>query len=282
MFVFKAAVVGGGKTGGEIAHAIAAAGIPVVLDDPDRGRVEHGIATARSLVQKQVDSGKLDQAGAERVTGLITPSTGYEGFGEVDFVIETMADRLDLKQAVFAELDGLTPGHAILAANTALLSITEIAETTVRPEKVVGFHLTAPISATRAVEVIEGEYTSPETAQVAAGFAQTIRRMPIRCGDGVGFVAGRLLLSCLSEVWLAQEETGATIEEIDQIVAAAKVIPMGPYRLADTIGLDAVLRLAEHLRETYGDRFHVPARLADLVDDGHLGASTGRGFHVEA
>jgi 3-hydroxyacyl-CoA dehydrogenase len=124
MLVFKAAVVGAGTMGGEIAHVIANADIPVVLKDVDEAAAQVGADKARSLWQAQVDEGKLDDAELERRLGLISVATDYDGFGDVDFAIEAVPERMELKRAVFAELDEATPGHAILASNTSSLSIT--------------------------------------------------------------------------------------------------------------------------------------------------------------
>ncbi len=144
MFVFKAAVVGAGTMGGEIAHVIANADIPVVLKDVDQRFVDQGLDKARSLWQARVDAGKLDAEALQSKLGLITGATGYESFGDVDFVIEAVPERIEIKQTVFAELDEVTPGHAILASNTSSLSITEMALATSRPDKVVGFHFFYP------------------------------------------------------------------------------------------------------------------------------------------
>jgi 3-hydroxyacyl-CoA dehydrogenase len=279
MFVFKAAVVGAGTMGGEIAHTIAAADIPVVLKDVEEKFVEEGIEKARSLWQARVDAGKLEPAELERKLALITGTTGYERFGDVDFVIEAVPERIRLKQAVFSELDEVTPGHAILASNTSSLSITEMGEATSRPDKVVGFHFFYPASMMRLIEVVEGEDTSAETAQAASNFAQAIRKMPIRCGETPGFVVNRILNSSVSELWRYQEETGTPIPELDQAVAESKVAPMGPFFLTDLLGLDTVLHVAEHLRESYGDRFFVHRQMRELVAAGHLGAKTGKGFY---
>src|SRR5690348_17012900 len=138
MFVFKAAVVGAGTMGGEIAHVIANADVPVVLKDVDERVAQQGADKARSLWQAQVDEGKLDAAELERRLGLISVATDYDGFGDVDFVIEAVPERMEIKRAVFAALDEATPGHAILASNTSSLSITEMGEVTGRPEQVVG------------------------------------------------------------------------------------------------------------------------------------------------
>jgi 3-hydroxyacyl-CoA dehydrogenase len=282
MFVFKAAVVGAGTMGGEIAQAIAAAGIPVVLKDVDRQYVETGLGKARSIWQAKVDAGKLDPAERDRQFALIDSTTTYDGFGDVDFVIEAVPERIELKQQVMGELDEVTPGHAILASNTSALSITEIADATMRPDKVVGFHFFYPASTARLIEVVEGEYTSPETAQAAATFAQAIRKTPIRCGEAPGFVVNRILNASVSEIWRLQEETGVTPEEIDRILTGmdpTRPMPTGPFRLGDLLGLDTVLHVAEHLYDAYGDRFHVHEGMRRLVRQGNLGRKTGKGFY---
>jgi len=279
MFVFKVAVVGAGTMGGEIAQTIANVDIPVVLKDVEPGFVEQGLEQARSLWQARVEQGKLEPAELERKLGLITGATDYEGFGDVDFVIEAVPERMVIKQTVFSELDEVTPGHAVLASNTSSLSITEMGEVTSRPDKVVGFHFFYPASVMRLIEVIEGDDTSSETAQVATNFAQRIRKTPIRCAEAPGFVVNRILNSSVSELWRFQEETGIDVNELDQIVAESKAAPMGPFFLADLLGLDTVLHVAEHLKESYGDRFYVHKRMRELVAAGELGAKTGKGFY---
>src|SRR5947209_18856601 len=160
MFVFKAAVVGAGTMGGEIAQTIANADIPVVLKDVDQQFVDQGLEKARSLWQGRVDQGKMESAELERKLGLITGTTEYDGFGDVDFVIEAVPERMNIKQAVFSELDEATPGHATLASNTSSLSITEIGEATLRPEKVCGFHFFWPASVLPLLEIVEGDDTA--------------------------------------------------------------------------------------------------------------------------
>jgi 3-hydroxyacyl-CoA dehydrogenase len=279
MFVFKAAVVGAGTMGGEIAQTIANADIPVVLKDVDEKFVDAGLDKARSLWQGRVDAGKMEAAELERRIGLITGATHYDGFGDVDFVIEAVPERMEIKQVVFFELDEVTPGHAILSSNTSSLSITEMGECTSRPDKVVGFHFFYPASVMRLIEVIEGDDTSIETAQAAMAFAQAIRKLPIRCGEAPGFVVNRILNSSVSELWRVQEETGVDVKEIDRIVAESKAAPMGPFFLTDLLGLDTVLHVAEHLHESYGDRFFIHKQMQELVAAGDLGAKTGKGFY---
>src|SRR6202042_1475143 len=222
---------------------------------------------------------KLEASERDRLLGLIAPTLGYEPFGDVDFVIEAVPERMQIKQTGFAELDEVTPGHAILASNTSSLSITEMALATSRPDRVVGFHFFYPASVMRLIEVIEGEETSPETSQTAVNFAQTIRKTAIRCGEAPGFVVNRILNSCVSELWRFQEETGIDVPELDKLVAESKAAPVGPFYLSDLLGLDTVLHVAEHLRDSYGDRFHVHERMRGLVAEGKLGAKTGEGFY---
>jgi 3-hydroxyacyl-CoA dehydrogenase len=279
MFVFKAAVVGAGTMGGEIAQTIANAEIPVVLKDVKDELVEQGIEKARSLWQARVDEGKLDAGELQRKLLLIEGTTSYDAFGDADFVIEAVPERMEVKQTVFSELDAVTPGHAILASNTSSLSITEMGEVTSRPEQVVGFHFFYPASVMRLIEVIEGEDTTSETAQAAAAFAQRIRKMPIRCAEAPGFVVNRILNSSVSELWRYQEETGLDVKELDRIVGESKAAPMGPFFLTDLLGLDTVLHVAEHLQESYGERFYVHQRMQELVAEGNLGAKTGKGFY---
>jgi enoyl-CoA hydratase/3-hydroxyacyl-CoA dehydrogenase len=287
MFVSKAAVVGGGTMGGEIAQAIATSDIPVVVKDIEREFVDAAIEKARAITEgklgRLVEKEKLtrDEADARlaEVMGLITGTTTYEEFGDVDFVIEAVPERMEIKQAVFGELDAATPGHAILASNTSSLSVTEMGETTLRPDKVVGFHFFYPASVMPLVEVIVGEDTSRETATAAYNFAQAIRKQPIVCAEVPGFVVNRILIAAMGEIWRAQEEQGLSLKAIDEAVVAAKGAPMGPFFLTDLLGLDTTLHTAEHLNDSYGETFYVHEGLRKLVADGKLGAkSGGEGF----
>jgi 3-hydroxyacyl-CoA dehydrogenase len=287
MFVFKAAVVGAGTMGGEIAQVIAAAEVPVVLKDVEQRFVDAGLDKAREVTEGQLDGlvakEKLTREEAderlEGALGRITGTTKYEGFGDVDLVIEAVPEQMEIKQAVFGELDALTPGTAILASNTSSLSITEIGSATTRPDKVVGFHFFYPASIMRLIEVVDGELTSEETSQAAANFAMQIRKNPIRCGEEPGFVVNRVLNAAAAEIWRYQDESGRTVEEIDKEITDAKAAPMGPFYLADMLGLDTVLHVAEHLREAYGDRYYVHPKMKELVEAGNLGQKTGQGYY---
>ena len=287
MYVFKAAVVGAGTMGGEIAQVIASSGVDVVLKDVEQKFVDQGLEKAQQVTQGQLGSlvkkEKITQDDAdkqaEEIVGRITGTTEYEGFGDVDFVVEAVPERMQIKQAVFAELDAVTPGHAILSSNTSALSISEMGEATSRPDKVVGFHFFYPASMMRLIEVIEGDETSPETVQAAANFAQQIKKTPIKCGEAPGFVVNRILNSSVSEIWRVQEEEGIDVKELDKVIQESKTVPMGPFFLTDLLGLDTVLHVAEHLKESYGDRFYVHSGMKELVEAGNLGQKTGKGFY---
>jgi enoyl-CoA hydratase/3-hydroxyacyl-CoA dehydrogenase len=284
MFVFKAAVLGAGTMGGQIAQTIAAAGFPVVLKDISEELVQAGIEEARKVSEGQlarlVKKGKLSEqeaaAQVQEIVDRVQGTLSYDGFGDVDFVVEAVPERMAIKQQVFAELDAATPGHAILASNTSSLSISEMAEATLRPEKVVGFHYFYPASLMPLIEIVEGDETSAETLAAAVSFAQAIRKQPIVCAEVPGFVVNRILTAGMSEIWAKQEADGLSIKAIDEGVGAAGVVPMGPYFLINLLGLDTVLHVAEHLAESYGqERFHVPESMRRLVSEGRLGAKTG-------
>ncbi|MEX1142658.1 MAG: enoyl-CoA hydratase-related protein [Thermoleophilaceae bacterium] len=288
MYVFKAAVVGAGTMGGQIAQTIAASGIPVVLKDIEQGLVDAGLTEARNVtagqVGKLVEKGKLSEdegnAQIEEIVGRIAGTTAYDDFGDVDFVIEAVPEIIGLKQRVFAELDAVTPGHAILASNTSSLSISEIGAATLRPEKVVGFHYFFPASIMPLIEIVEGDDTSRETVEVALNFAQTIKKQPITCAEVPGFVVNRILNSAVCEIWRARDEQSLSIKKVDEGVGASGVAPLGPFTLIDMLGLDTVLHVAEHLHESYGERFYVSPEMRRLVDEGKLGAkSGGEGFY---
>jgi 3-hydroxyacyl-CoA dehydrogenase len=287
MFVFRAAVAGAGTMGGEIAQVIASAEVPVVLRDVDRAALDLGLSAARRATERQlgalVKRERLaeEQAGRqlEDVMGRISTTTAYDGFGDVDLAIEAVPERMDLKLQVFSELDAATPGHALLATNTSGLSVSEIATATTRPDQVLGFHFFWPASLMRLVELVEGEETSEEAMQAALGFAMQIRKQPIRCLDAPGFVVNRVLGAGLSELWRAQAQDGLSFEELDTAVRDAKAAPMGPFQLADEIGLDTLLSVAEHLHDSYGERFEVPRAIAERVAAGDLGKKSGKGFY---
>ncbi|MBJ7471557.1 MAG: enoyl-CoA hydratase/isomerase family protein [Solirubrobacteraceae bacterium] len=297
MFIFKAAVVGAGTMGGHIAQTIAAAGIPVLMKDIKQEFIDAGMEAARQAsvqgFKGAVKKGKMTEeeaaAKVEEILGLITGTLDYDGFGDVDFVIEAVPERMDIKQSIFQQLDAVTPSHAILATNTSALSVSEIGEATTRPDKVVGFHYFYPAFMMPLVEVIEGEYTSAETVAVAYAFAQQTRKQPIICGECPGFVVNRILIAAVGEIWKAQEEGGLDIQKLDQGMQDAKALPLGPFILLNMLGLDTALHTAQHLHEEYDSSlenpeadgsFYVHKGITELVAAGKSGVKSGEGVYL--
>lgn len=290
MFVFSIGIVGAGVMGGQIAQAVAAAGeLPVVLHDPDPAALDRALAEAGEITQRRaaraVESGRLsgDQAAerVERTMGLLSGTTSYEGFGGVDLVIEAVPESLDVKLEVFAELDVRTPGHAILATNTSGIPVTAIADGVGhdRRSQVIGLHFFWPASVMRLVEVVVGEESSPETVASAVAFVSQIRKSPVRCADSPGFVVNRIFAAMNSEAWAEQEATQRPVADVDAELRASGLVPMGPFEVADMIGLDTVVRVDAELRDAYGDAFRVHGGMEELVRQGHFGAKSGRGFY---
>jgi enoyl-CoA hydratase/3-hydroxyacyl-CoA dehydrogenase len=283
MFVFKAGVAGAGTMGAEIAAVIAASGIPVVLCDVEQGALDAGLERARETLRRALDTGRLEPKDAAarlaQAGALLHGCIGYGGLGDADLVIEAVPESLDLKLDVFAALDAAAPGNAILASNTASLSISELATATTRPDRVLGLHFFNPAAVVRLVEVVEGDETSSEALASAAAFVAALRKTGVRCADSPGFVVNRVLGSAVGELFRVQEERGLSVAALDGAVTAAKVAPMGPFALADTVGLDTTLAVAETLAQFYGDRFYVHGGLRELVARGELGVKSGRGFY---
>jgi len=266
--------------GGEIAQVISWSGLPVILKDVDQKALDHGMATARGVYQRRVDKGKLTTAEMNDKMSLITPALTYDEFGDVDFVIEAVPEKLDVKKAVFAELDKRCQSTAILATNTSALSITAIAAATKRPGQVVGFHFFNPASVMKLIEVVSGAQTSQDTVETAMTFAEELRKIPVKVKECAGFVVNRVLMASMIEILKARQELGVSPEEVDAIVQARSGVPMGPFLLADMLGLDIAADVAGTLEKAYGPRFAAPQELRDLVAAGHLGVKSGKGFYT--
>lgn len=280
MYIFKAGVVGAGTMGGEIAQVISFSGLPVVLKDVDATALARGMERARAIYQRRVDRGRMTPQEMASRLDLITPTLEYTGFQDVDLVIEAVPERLPLKLAVFRDLDRCTPPTAILASNTSALSISAMADATGRPHRVVGLHFFNPASVMKLVEVVAGRATSQETIDTAVAFAESLRKLPVRVRECPGFLVNRILLAAMAEVLRYQEETGADPARVDAVLHARAGVPMGPFTLADMLGLDVVLDVAQTLEAAYGERMRPTRWLRDLVAAGHLGVKTGRGFYA--
>lgn len=278
MNIYKAAVIGAGTMGAEIAQVMSYADIPVLLKDVDQRLVEQGLNKIKSLYQGRVEKGKMKASEAEEKIKRVTGLTTFDGFRDVDLVIEAVPERMDLKKKVFQELESNVSDDTILATNTSALSISELSVATHRPEKVVGMHFFFPAHVMKLVEVIPGLMTSDETVEDVVSFSETIRKIPVRVNECAGFLVNRLLMPYLNEAAYCLQEGAATLEEIDQS-AAAFGLPMGPFTLVDNLGLDVCSDVVQVLLGSYGNRM-APAEIWEkLKERKRFGKKTGAGFY---
>ena len=278
MNIYKAAVIGAGTMGAEIAQVMSYADIPVLLKDVDQRLVEQGLNKIKSLYQGRVEKGKMKASEAEEKIKRVTGLTTFDGFRDVDLVIEAVPERMDLKKKVFQELESNVSDDTILATNTSALSISELSVATHRQEKVVGMHFFFPAHVMKLVEVIPGLMTSDETVEDVVSFSETIRKIPVRVNECAGFLVNRLLMPYLNEAAYCLQEGAATLEEIDQS-AAAFGLPMGPFTLVDNLGLDVCSDVVQVLLGSYGNRM-APAEIWEkLKERKRFGKKTGAGFY---
>ena len=280
MYVFKAAVLGAGTMGAEIAQVISLSGLPVVLKDVDQAQLDRGMAHIRDIYARRVQRGRISEREAEDRIALVTPQTDYRGFADVDLVLEAVPEKLALKQAVLAEVEGQVVKTALLATNTSALPVTEVGAKLQKPQRLVGMHFFFPASVMKLVEVIAGEQTDEESVDSAVEFVEGIRRIAVRVRECPGFLVNRVLMAGLAEVFRAERDLGLGPKEIDALIAASGLAPMGPYALADALGLDIAQEVSETLKEAYGERFDLGGRISGLIADGKRGAKSGEGFYT--
>ena len=278
MYIFKAAVIGAGTMGAQIAQVITYSGLPVLLKDQNPEAVEKGIETIRKIYQGRVEKGKMTPSEVEQKMALVTGTTTYEDFGDVDIVIEAIFEDYAVKRQVFSELDQACPETAILATNTSSIPISALAAATRRPEKVIGMHFFNPAHVMKLVEVIPALATSPETVEDTVVFSESLRKIPVRVQECAGFLVNRLLMPYLNEAALALEEGTASAPQIDEAMAAFGM-PMGPFALLDMIGIDVSEKVADILHDAYGPRMIPATILYELVKANRLGVKSGAGFY---
>ncbi|MCU0491574.1 MAG: 3-hydroxyacyl-CoA dehydrogenase [Chloroflexaceae bacterium] len=279
MYIFKAAVVGAGAMGGAIAQVISYSGLPVVLKDVDEQAVQAGLDHARAIYQERVDKGKMSASDLANKMALIEGSTSYEGFADVDIVVEAIPEKLDLKKIVFAELDKVLPAGAVIVSNTSALPISEMAAATGRADRVAGLHFFNPANVMKLVEIIPGKETTQETIEDIVGFAQTLRKIPVVVKECPGFLVNRILAPYLGEAVFCLQEGAASAEQIDEAMREYGW-PMGPFTLADFVGIDISADVAETLEAAYGERMQAPELLNALVQAGRTGYKGGAGFYT--
>ena len=269
-------VVGAGTMGNGIAHTAAASGMDVTLIDVEKPILERAMITISANLQRGVDKGRMSADEKQAVLGRIRSTTDMQAIAAADIVVEAIIENLAAKSSLFQKLDRVT--H--LASNTSSISITKIATSTKRPDKIIGMHFMNPVPVMPLVEVIRGMATSDDTYQRVEGLAKKMGKTPIEVNDYPGFVSNRVLMPMVNEAIFTLHEGVATAESIDGVMKLGMNHPMGPLQLADFIGLDVCLAILRVLEEGFGDPKYRPCPLlVKMVDAGWLGKKSGRGFY---
>ncbi len=275
----SAAVVGAGTMGGGIAMCYANAGIPVLLREISQSALDRGMAVIRRNYETSAAKGRLTAEQVEQSMSRIHPTPGWDGFDQVDLVVEAVFEDLPLKQAVFADLGRVTRPDCVLASNTSTLDIDLLAEASGRPTAFVGHHFFSPANVMRLLEIVRGAQTSPETVATSMKLAKKLGKVGVLVGNCFGFVANRMLAYYLRESHLMLEE-GATIEQIDRALTDFG-FPVGPYAMQDIAGIDVGARIRQHLRASGKTRAEGPQSVIpdQLFEMGRYGQKTGAGWY---
>jgi 3-hydroxybutyryl-CoA dehydrogenase len=281
MTVRRITVIGAGTMGHGIAYVAAAAGYDVRLTDADDATLRSGVRRIHEAFDKAVERGKATAETREAaLRRLSTPDSLAEAAADADVVIEAVPERLDLKQRIFAELEGIVAPQTVLGSNTSSLSITRIAEPLSSPGRVIGLHFFNPVPVMKLLEIVRGARTTDEVVQMARDLATALGKTPIVVRDTPGFATSRLGVVLGLEAIRMLEQGVASAEDIDRAMELGYNHPMGPLRLTDVVGLDVRLAIAEHLHATLGDDTYAPpALLRRMVGEGKLGRKSGQGFY---
>jgi 3-hydroxyacyl-CoA dehydrogenase len=275
----RAAVVGAGTMGGGIAMNYANAGIPVLLKEVDQAALDRGLATIRKNYDVTMSKGKMTAEQVENTMALITPTTTYDGFDQVDIVTEAVFENLDLKKATFAELGKVTRPDCILASNSSTLDIDQFAQASGRPAQVLGHHYFSPANVMKLLEIVRGRETGKEVIATSLKLARKLGKVGVVVGNCFGFVANRMLAYYMREAYLLLEE-GASVEQIDRVLTEFG-LPVGPFGMQDIAGIDVGARIRQYLASigksrAEGPQSAVPDRLYEM---GRYGQKTGAGWY---
>jgi 3-hydroxybutyryl-CoA dehydrogenase len=274
-------VLGAGQMGNGIAHVFAQQGYNVVLFDISERQLEKAVTTIRQNLERQVKKGVISDSLVAESVERITTTTEMTELANVDFAIEAVTEHEPLKLEIFRKLDSIVKAGSILASNTSSIPITKIASATTRPDKVIGMHFMNPVPIMKLVEIIRGHATSDETFESTARLVGVLDKQMAASQDYPGFIVNRILIPMINEAIFALYESVATAEDIDNGMKLGTNQPMGPLALADFIGLDTVLAIANVLYEGFKDPKYRPCPLlVKMVNAGYLGKKSGRGFYT--
>lgn len=278
----KIAVIGSGTMGNGIAHVFAQNGYTIALIDINKDALSKALITIDKNLERQVLKGIITSSDkADALNNIQTFSSLKEGVKQAELVVEATTENIDLKLALFKELDELCLPDTILATNTSSISITKIAAATKRPDKVIGMHFMNPVPIMQLVEVIRGYATSDSVTQTIVALSRQLQKTPVEANDYPGFVANRILMPMINEAIYTLYEGVAGVNEIDTVMKLGMAHPMGPLQLADFIGLDVCLSILDVLYDGFGNPKYAPCPLlVNMVNAGHLGVKTGNGFYT--
>jgi len=281
MGIDRMAVIGAGQMGSGIAQVAAQAGVDVVVADASPDLARRSVEKLGQTLGKLVEKGKLSAAEREKVLGRIKPVASLDECAGADLAIEAVVENQAVKTAIFQKLDAVLRPEAILASNTSSISITALAAATKRPDRFVGMHFMNPPPVMQLIEIIRGLQTSDATYRTIMDLAKRFGKTTVTSKDSPGFIVNRILIPLLNEACFALQEGLASPEDIDTAVKLGLNHPMGPLTLADFVGLDTCLYIAEVLHRELGDDKYRPAPLLrNYVAAGWCGRKSGRGFYV--
>jgi 3-hydroxybutyryl-CoA dehydrogenase len=276
----KVGVVGLGTMGAGIAQVSVQAGYETVAREVTEELGERGRETIERYLTRGVEKRRLTQEECDAALGRLALTTELSDLADCDLVIEAVLEELDLKREVFAELDRLTRPEAVLSTNTSALSVSEIADATTHPERVVGMHFFNPAPVLPLVEIVRAPHSSDAAVETAYTWAEAAGKQPVRCNDTPGFIVNRILIPLLNDCVRVLDEADVRPEDMDKAMTNGAGWPMGPCALIDLIGVDVHVHASGALHAKLGEpRMAPPERLVQMQQDGRLGRKSGGGFY---